>query len=108
MAIHFTTCNLCESMCGLRLTLEGNQITDLRGDPEDPHSHGHICPKAIGMKELLEDPDRLKEPVVRKGAGWTPVSWDEGLERAAAPIQEIQAKHGRNAPGNARPRDLPR
>ena len=31
----YFTCNLCEAMCGLSLSVEAGQIVELRGDTED-------------------------------------------------------------------------
>ena len=90
-------CNLCEAMCGLDVTVDGGRITDLRGDPLDGFSHGHICPKAFGLKELYEDPARLRQPVRRMCSDFVPVSWDEALDEAAAKLKAIQRAHGRDA-----------
>ena len=90
-------CNLCESMCGLRVEVEGEHVVRLRGDPDDPSSRGHVCPKAIGMRDLLEDPDRIRHPLVRDGAGFRRASWDEALDRAAAPLVAIRKRHGADA-----------
>lgn len=92
-----TTCNLCEAMCGLVVEVEGNRVTGLRGDPDDPFSRGHICPKAPALVEVHEDPDRLREPLRRTASGWEKVSWEAALGEAAQRIREIQAKHGRNS-----------
>ena len=54
------TCNVCEAMCGLIATVDDGRITDLRGDPDDVFSRGHLCPKGPAMKEVLEDPARLR------------------------------------------------
>jgi anaerobic selenocysteine-containing dehydrogenase len=70
-------CNLCEALCGLRVAVEGNRVTEIRPDPDDVLSRGHICPKGPALRELLDDPDRLRTPVRRTGAGWAPIGWDE-------------------------------
>jgi anaerobic selenocysteine-containing dehydrogenase len=95
--VHFRTCNLCEAMCGLRIELEGNHITSIRGDEEDPFSRGHICPKALALKDLYEDPDRLRHPMRRTASGWEQVSWDDALDEAARRLHATQREHGRNA-----------
>ncbi len=96
---HYRTCNLCEAMCGLRLTLVEGEIHDLRGDPDDPFSRGHICPKAAALADIHHDPDRLRQPLRRTPAGWVPLSWDEALDETAQRLRQIQAQHGRNAVG---------
>src|SRR5262245_7675860 len=73
------TCNLCDAMCGLDVTIDGNRVTDIRADPEDVFSRGHICPKGPALRELLEDPDRLRAPVRRTASGWEPIGWDEAF-----------------------------
>ncbi|NTX54194.1 molybdopterin-dependent oxidoreductase [Myxococcus sp. CA051A] len=95
--VHFRTCNLCEAMCGLRIELEGEKITAIRGDDEDPFSRGHVCPKALALKDLHEDPDRLRHPMRRTATGWERVSWDDALDEAAKRIHAVQKEHGRDA-----------
>src|SRR5258706_15478951 len=80
---HFRTCNLCEAMCGLTLTVDNGRVTSVRGDDEDPFSRGHICPKGPALAEVYHDPDRLKRPLKRTAAGWREISWEEALDEAA-------------------------
>ncbi len=95
----YRTCNLCEAMCGMVVTLEDGAITDIRGDRDDVISRGHICPKGPAMRDLLEDPDRLRHPVRRTATGWEQIGWDEAFREVAARLDAIGAQHGRDAVG---------
>ena len=86
-------------MCGMLLEVEDNQVTSVRGDPDDVFSRGHICPKGPAMREVLEDPDRLRQPMRRTGIQWKPVSWDEALGEAAERLRAVQRAHGNDAVG---------
>src|SRR5262245_59852035 len=94
---HYRTCHLCEAMCGVEIRLRGDEILSVRGDPDDPFSRGHICPKALGLKDVHEDPDRLRQPLRRAGDSWQRVGWDEALDEAAARLAAVQAAHGADA-----------
>jgi anaerobic selenocysteine-containing dehydrogenase len=94
---HFRTCNLCEAMCGIAIRVEGGRIASIRGDDDDPFSRGHICPKAVALQDLHEDPDRLRHPLRRRGNDWEEISWDEALAEAADRLTAIQKAHGREA-----------
>ena len=97
---HFRACNLCEAICGLEITLdESNQIVALRGDALDPLSKGHICPKAVALKDIYADEKRLKAPVRRTANGWEQIGWTEAFDEIAAKIREIQTSHGADAVG---------
>ncbi|MDH3201672.1 MAG: molybdopterin oxidoreductase family protein [Myxococcales bacterium] len=96
---HYRTCNLCEAMCGLEIEVAGDQVTSIRGDEQDVFSRGHICPKATALKDLYDDPDRLKAPVRRVGNRWEPISWDEAFDETVDRLHEVQEKHGRSAIG---------
>src|SRR6185503_16786308 len=91
------TCSVCEAMCGMLVTVEDGRISDVRGDPDDPFSRGHICPKGPAMREVQEDPDRLRQPVRRTASGWQRISWDEALDETARRLREVQRSHGRDA-----------
>src|SRR5947199_10044343 len=74
--LKFRTCNLCEAMCGLVMTLDEGRITDVRADRDDVFSRGHICPKGPAMREVYDDPDRLRRPRRRKrGGAWQELDW---------------------------------
>jgi len=94
-------CNLCEAMCGLLLTVErgpgGDRVTGVRGNPDDPLSRGHLCPKGVALPDLHEDPDRLRRPVRRDGDTWHEVSWDEALDLVADNLARTVNELGRDA-----------
>jgi anaerobic selenocysteine-containing dehydrogenase len=98
-SVRSTSCNLCEAICGVLVTVEDGRVTDVRGDESDPLSRGHICPKAVALKDLQEDPDRLTTPVRRTRDGWEPIGWDEAYVVVADRLTAIQRDHGRNAVG---------
>ncbi|HXX30314.1 MAG TPA: molybdopterin-dependent oxidoreductase [Myxococcaceae bacterium] len=97
MPLHHRTCTLCEAMCGLTLEVEGETVTSLRGDREDPFSRGFLCPKATALPDVHADPDRLRHPVRRTSSGWARVSWREALDETAERLAGIQESAGRDA-----------
>lgn len=42
--VHSGVCNLCEAICGLKITTSADRVIDIRGDEDDPLSRGHVCP----------------------------------------------------------------
>ncbi len=99
MRTHYRTCNLCEAMCGIVITLDGKQIKSIKGDKNDPFSQGHICPKATALQDIYEDPDRLKRPIKRTKTGWEQIGWEEAFDLVADSIKRVQAAHGNNSVG---------
>jgi anaerobic selenocysteine-containing dehydrogenase len=88
---------LCEASCGIEVHLSGQHITAIRGDAHDPLSRGQICCKARALRDLHEDPDRLRYPLGRTRNGWERLSWDDALARAAEGIVAVQRTHGNDA-----------
>lgn len=95
--VHHRTCHLCEAMCGIEIRLRGAEILSIRGDDADPFSRGHICPKAVALKDVHEDPDRLRRPVRRVGDRWEEVSWATAFDAIGARLVELQSQHGRDS-----------
>src|SRR4051812_5166086 len=98
MAIAFSTCPLCEATCGLQITVDDGAVTGIRGDADDVLSHGFVCPKGASLRELHDDPDRLRTPLIREpDGGFRPASWDEAFAEIDRRLPAIQAEHGRDA-----------
>jgi anaerobic selenocysteine-containing dehydrogenase len=98
---HYRTCNLCEAMCGIEITYRGKEIKSIKGDPKDPLSEGHICPKAIALQDIYNDPDRLKTPLRKKETGeWEEISWEVAYQEISTKIKSIQKEFGVNAVGS--------
>jgi anaerobic selenocysteine-containing dehydrogenase len=93
----YRTCHLCEAMCGVEIILKKNKIKKISGDKKDPFSKGHICPKAIGLKDIHEDPNRLKKPLKKVGKNWIEISWDQAINEVSEKLHQIQEQHGKNA-----------
>ena len=101
---HHRVCHLCEAMCGLVIKTEGDKVVDIRGDKADPLSRGHVCPKAVALQDIHEDPDRLRKPLkrIRSAPGvyeHVEIEWDEALDLAANALADTIEKHGVNAIG---------
>ncbi len=100
--LHHRACHLCEAICGLTLETTRNDdgrlaITSIKGDPQDTFSRGHICPKAVALQDIQNDPDRLHQPMLRVGSEWQPIPWEEAFALVAERLADIQTRHGQNA-----------
>jgi anaerobic selenocysteine-containing dehydrogenase len=96
-------CNLCEAICGLELTIEhraeGDRVTGIRGNPSDPLSRGHICPKGVALADIHSDPDRLRAPVKKVDGEWVETTWDDALDLVAENVARVINTHGKDALG---------
>jgi anaerobic selenocysteine-containing dehydrogenase len=98
----YRTCPLCEAGCGLEITLKdreggGEEVVRIRGDQDDVFSHGYLCPKGSTLKQLHEDPDRLRRPLVKRDGVHVEVTWDEAYAAIEAGLLPVIAEHGRDA-----------
>lgn len=96
---HYRACHLCEAICGLEIKTRDSEIISIKGDVNDPVSHGFICPKATAIADIHNDPDRLRNPVKKVDGKWQEISWPEAIELTAKKIVDIQEIHGKNSVG---------
>ena len=76
---------------------------NIRGDEDDPFSRGHICPKAVALKDVHEDPDRLRRPLRRTATGLARGGLGRGARRgrraALRRAAGARPERGRRLPG---------
>lgn len=60
-------------------------------------SRGFICPKGSTIDDLDQDPDRIRTPMIREGAVWRDVSWEEAFAEIDRRLGAIRRDHGDDA-----------
>ena len=103
----YRICPFCEACCGLEIeidvdadaevNLQRPRVVRIRGDRGDVFSSGFLCPKAIGLKELHDDPDRLRTPLIKRDGRFVEASWDEAYAEIERRLPPIIAAGGANA-----------
>jgi len=85
----------CYCTCGMLVTVEGDRILEIQGDPENPATQGTVCLKGLSYAQRARHPDRITSPL-RKDAGgeFHPVPWEEALDEIASRLQAIRAESG--------------
>ncbi|MBI3368999.1 MAG: molybdopterin-dependent oxidoreductase, partial [Burkholderiales bacterium] len=97
--VHYRICPLCEACCGLEVHTAGAKVVAIRGKADDVLSAGYICPKAVALKDLHEDPDRLRQPLIKRNGVHVPASWAEAFAEIERRLPTILAAHGKDALG---------
>ncbi|MFC9583349.1 molybdopterin-dependent oxidoreductase [Streptomyces yangpuensis] len=92
-------CPLCEATCGLTLTIEGVTVTGARGDRDDVFSRGFICPKGAAFGQIDADPDRLRNPLVRRAGRLREATWEEAFDAVAAAVPDLVREYGPRSVG---------
>jgi len=95
--VHHRVCPLCEACCGLEIKVSDGRVTSIRGHAEDVLSRGYICPKAVALKDLHEDPDRLRTPLIKRNGIFEAATWEAAFAEIERRLPAIRAAHGRDA-----------
>lgn len=85
-----TICPYCSCGCGLIIaTGPDGHIINSEGDPDNPHNRGALDPKAISVRQLSQNPLRLKKPLYRAPGSdkFVEVEWDWAITEVAKRIK---------------------
>jgi thiosulfate reductase/polysulfide reductase chain A len=96
-----TTYNYCDMgpwKCGIIVKSVNGQVLKIDGNPADPKSRGMLCARGQGGVSFMNDPDRLRSPMIRTGergeGKFREVSWEEAFDYTAEKLLEIKDKYG--------------
>ena len=92
----------CKTTLGVRQSAEGGIV--MRGDNRDKSgvNGDFLCNKGRYAFDFANEPDRLTQPMIRKGGKGSPltaVSWEEALAFAGTRLREIRDTRGPNSIG---------
>ena len=89
----------CPSTCALEIELTDDQrVGRVRGSSENSYTAGVICSKVARYSERIHHPDRLTQPLRRKGGKssgeFEPLSWEAALDEVAENLLLAEQCHG--------------
>ena len=91
---HHTFCRICESLCGLEVTVDDGAVTRIRPDDDHVATGGFACIKGIKQHQFYASPDRLRYPERRVGDRWERVTWGRAQGDIGATVRRLVADHG--------------
>lgn len=96
---HYTACDMCFNRCGMIAKVQNGRVIKLDPNPKFLKSRGMICARGNAAVAQIYDPDRLKTPLLRKGARgegrWQRLTLDQALDHCAEQFQRIADKYTR-------------
>jgi anaerobic selenocysteine-containing dehydrogenase len=92
-----TFCRICEALCGLEVTVEGDEVVDIRPDDDHVATRGYGCLKGLKQHKMYSSPDRLLYPMQRIDGELRRVSWDDALASIGGKVRELIDDHGRDS-----------
>jgi anaerobic selenocysteine-containing dehydrogenase len=97
MSIAHHICPVCEATCGLDIQVDSGKVIAIRGQESDTFSKGYICPKGVALKDLQDDPDRLRTPLIKRDGVFVEASWDEAFAEVERRLLPLRAAHGNDS-----------
>jgi len=88
-----SVCRFCGTGCGVYVGVTNGKVVAVTGD-ESNHNAGLLCMKGAMLPQIMDAPDRLKQPLIRKNGKLEPASWDEAMALVAAKFGEAVEQHG--------------
>ena len=83
-----TTCRECPAGCGMHVRTMDGRALKAEGNPVHPINSGGLCARGQSSLQGLYDPDRVRNPLVRKGAKRDKTDWTAALGQIAARIRQ--------------------
>jgi thiosulfate reductase/polysulfide reductase chain A len=94
-----SVCDMCFNKCSLIARVRGGVVEKLDPNPKFLKSRGMLCARGNAGIRQLYDPNRLKHPLLRKGARgegkWQRLTWDQALDHAAEKLEKLADKYTR-------------
>ena len=91
-------CRYCGTGCGVLVGVKNGKAVAIKGDPNN-HNQGFLCLKGALLIPVLNSPDRVTKPMIRrtKGGRLEPISWDEALDHMAKKFRTTIDTYGPDA-----------
>jgi predicted molibdopterin-dependent oxidoreductase YjgC len=94
-----TTCGYCGVGCQLYLHVKDNKVVKVTGVENVGPNYGSLCVKGRFGYSFVNDPSRLRSPMVKENGRFREATWDEALDRVASGLSRIKKEAGPDSIG---------
>jgi len=94
-----TICTHCSNGCKTTLSVRNHEILRANNRDMSGINNDFLCVKGRFGYDFTKHPERIKQPLVRRGGKLVPVSWEEAASSAAANLKTIRDLHGADSIG---------
>lgn len=94
-----TTCSYCGVGCQLYLHTRDNRVVKVTGVEDVGPNYGSLCVKGRFGYDFVNDPERLKTPMIKEDGNFREATWDEALDLVAGRLTDIRKKAGPDSIG---------
>ncbi|MDB5970134.1 MAG: formate dehydrogenase [Hydrocarboniphaga sp.] len=95
----FTHCHYCVCLCGVKVTVDNDEVTSIEPDRDNPYTWSDFCRKGKTAAETRKHPQRLMSPMKRVGERYVAATYEEAIADIASRLKRIIAEHGADAVG---------
>lgn len=92
-----SVCSFCSDGCNLTLWVSGDKIFRATSRRNEAVDEGWICDKGRYGYDIVNHPDRVKTPLIRKNGKLVPATWEEAFDFIATMIKDTKEKFGPEA-----------
>ncbi|HTL51055.1 MAG TPA: molybdopterin-dependent oxidoreductase, partial [Planctomycetota bacterium] len=89
-----TACGQCAAGCSIRARQVEGRLVKLESNPACPLNNGGIGPRGLAGIQVVYDPDRIHQPMLRDGprgsAQFKPITWEAAIEILAKRLQSLR------------------
>ena len=89
-----TICTHCSNGCKTTLSVRNHEILRANNRDLSGINKEFLCVKGRFGFDFTNHPERIKQPMVRKGEKLLPVSWEEAAREAATRLHQIYSAYG--------------
>jgi len=92
-------CTHCSNGCKTTFSVRNHEILRANNRDLSGINKEFLCVKGRFGFDFTKHPERIKQPLLRKGEKLYPVSWEEAVQAAATRLKEIHSVHGPDGVG---------
>ncbi|MEE4258961.1 MAG: molybdopterin-dependent oxidoreductase, partial [Bacteroidales bacterium] len=93
----YTFCRICESLCGLKVKVENNEIVKIIPNADHLATHGFGCVKGLHQHQIYQSPDRLKYPLKKVDGKHVRISWEQALSEIGQKVKAITGEFSKDS-----------